>query len=154
MGCTPLKRHTRYQGAIVQNQQILLIKHRENKTGRSYWIFPGGGIESGETEEECVRREMKEETNLDVRILSLLSDRPYNEPGGIYQHVKTYLCEPTKGEASPGFEPEPEAASHYSIVETKWLDLRSESDWDPLLINDPLTYLPLQDVRRKLGYLA
>jgi len=71
-----LKRYTRYQGAIIQNNHILLINHCEHKTGRSYWIFPGGGIESGETEGECVQREMKEETNFNVRILALLFYEP------------------------------------------------------------------------------
>lgn len=146
-----MKRHTCYQGAIVKNHRILLIKHCEHKTGRSYWIFPGGGLESKEIEEECVQREMKEETNLDVRILSLLFDEPYYYPGGAYQSIKTYLCEPNTGEASPGIEPEPEAASHYSIVEAKWFDLRSEADWDPLLVNDPLTYLPLQKNPQETG---
>jgi 8-oxo-dGTP pyrophosphatase MutT (NUDIX family) len=110
----PLKRYTRYQGAIIQNNHILLINHCEHKTGRSYWIFPGGGIESGETEGECVQREMKEETNLDVRILSLLFDEPYYYHGRAYQRIKTYFCEPIKGEAGPGIEPE--AASHKALL--------------------------------------
>ena len=58
------------------------------------------------------------------------------------------------GEAKPGFEPEPEHAGHYSIVEAKWFDLRSEADWDTRLINDSWIYLPLQSIRRKLGYLS
>ena len=65
-------RDIRYQGAIIRDHQILLIKHRENEGGRSYWILPRGGIEPGKTEEDCVIREMKEETNLDVRVVSLL----------------------------------------------------------------------------------
>jgi 8-oxo-dGTP diphosphatase len=69
IGKRPLNRYTRYQGAIVRNHSILLIRQRENESGRSYWILPGGGIEPGETEEDCVRREMKEETNLDVRVV-------------------------------------------------------------------------------------
>ena len=147
-----MSRHTHYQGAIIQNHHILLIKHLEHKTGRSYWIFPGGGIESDETEEECVRREMKEETNLDIRVLSVLVDQP-SYPGDVYHQLKTYHCEPFEGKARPGFEPEPEAVSQYGIVAAQWFDLRSETDWDLLLVNDPLTYLPLQRVRRKLGYL-
>ena len=147
-----MNRHTRYQGAIVQNHHILLIRHREHNTGRAYWVFPGGGIETGETEEECVQREMKEETNLDIRIVSLLLDE-LGHPNGVYHSLKTYLCEPNTGEASPGMEPEPEAASHYSIVEVRWFDLRSEATWDPALVNDPFTHPQLQRVRRKLGYL-
>jgi 8-oxo-dGTP pyrophosphatase MutT (NUDIX family) len=76
IGKQPLNRYTRYQGAIVRNHSILLIRHRENESGRSYWILPGGGIEPGETEEDCVRWEMKEETNLDVQVSALLLDEP------------------------------------------------------------------------------
>lgn len=95
---------------------------------------------------------MKEETSLDVRCVSLLIDEP-DIPGSVYRQLKTYLCEPIKGEAIPGLEPEPQAASHYSIVETKWFDLCSEADWGLLLANDPLTYFPLQNIRKKLGYV-
>ncbi|OGN89078.1 MAG: hypothetical protein A2Z74_03255 [Chloroflexi bacterium RBG_13_46_9] len=145
-------RDTRYQGAIVRNHSILLIRHRENESGRSYWILPGGGIEPNETEEDCVRREMKEETNLDVRVVSLLLNEP-NPSKSTYRSRKTYLCAPDTGEASPGIEPELDAASWYSIAEVKWFDLRDESSWDTELITDPLTYDQLHRVRQKLGYL-
>jgi ADP-ribose pyrophosphatase YjhB (NUDIX family) len=146
-----MKRHTRYQGAIIKNRQILLIRHREHKTGRSYWAIPGGGMEPVETGEECVRREMKEETNLDVKVIALLMDEP-DYPGGTYQRLKTYLCEPLKGEASPGFEPEPDAASVYGIVEVKWFDLQSEANWGPEITDDPITYPQLKNIRRILSY--
>ena len=47
----------RYQGAIIRNQHILLLKQIEHASGRSYWQIPGGGIEPHETEEQCVQRE-------------------------------------------------------------------------------------------------
>ena len=146
------ERQTRYQGAIIKDHQILLIKHCEHESGRSYWILPGGGIEPGESEEDCVRREIKEEINLDVRIVSLLLNEP-NPTKSTYQSRKTYLCEPNTGEASPGIEPEPESARHYRIVEVRWFNLCSEAGWDATLITDPFTYAQLQRVRRKLGYL-
>jgi 8-oxo-dGTP pyrophosphatase MutT (NUDIX family) len=109
-------------------------------------------MEPGETGEECVRREMKEETNLDVQVRSLLMIEP-DYPGGTYQRLKTYLCDPMKGEASPGFEPEPEAASSYGIVEVKWFDLQSEVNWGADLTNDTITYPQLRKLRRISGYL-
>jgi 8-oxo-dGTP pyrophosphatase MutT (NUDIX family) len=153
-----MNRHTRYQGAIVRNHSILLIKQRVFPIGRIVWLFPGGNIEPGETEEECVRREMKEETSLDVRVVSLLLDgSPQSGDRTTYYRMKTYLCEPTTGEASPGIEPEYDpkvkAAGPPDIVEVRWFDLRSEATWDPVLVNDPIIYLPLQQVRKKLGYL-
>jgi ADP-ribose pyrophosphatase YjhB (NUDIX family)/RimJ/RimL family protein N-acetyltransferase len=146
------KRETRYQGAIVRDNQILLIRHREHESGRSYWILPGGGIEPGETGEDCVRREIKEETNLDVRVVSLLFDEP-DPTKNTYISRKTYLCESNSSKASPGFEPEPEAASWYSIAEVKWFDLRDESTWDSELTADLITYGQLQRVRSRLGYI-
>ena len=126
-----MNRHTRYQGAIVKDHCILLLKQRIFPSGRIIWLFPGGGLDSGETEEECVQREMKEETNLDVRVVSLLIDEPGN-PGDVYRQLKTYLCEPVGGEASPGYDPEYdpeiEAAGLHGIPEIKWFDLRSEED--------------------------
>jgi len=144
-------REIRYQGAILQDHHILLIKHRQHATGRSYWLFPGGGIEDSETEEECVIREMKEETNLEVRVKGLILDEP-GHPDGVYKWRKTYLCYPVSGEASPGYEPELEAAADYAISEVCWFDLRSTTAWLDELREDPYTYPQLIRLREKLGY--
>lgn len=146
-----LKRHTRYQAAIVRDHHILLLSHREHDTGRIYWVLPGGGIEPGESEEECVIREAREETGLDVNIERLLIDEPGLE-GGIYARLKTYLCTAQPGEASPGYEPEPEAAAKYAIHEVRWFDLRRPLDWDPVLVANPWTYPHVLRVREAIGY--
>ena len=36
------------------------------------WVVPGGHIEYGETIEEAIKREMKEETNLDIKLEKIL----------------------------------------------------------------------------------
>ena len=59
---------TRYQSAILRDGAVLLIRHREHATGVAYWLLPGGGIESGETPEATVAREMREGTALTVRV--------------------------------------------------------------------------------------
>lgn len=51
---------------IVQDDRILLVQHR--KGPKCYWLLPGGGLDFGETIEECVRRELLEETNLEVKL--------------------------------------------------------------------------------------
>ena len=143
-------RDVRYQGAIIRDDQILLIRHREHESERSYWLLPGGGIEPDETEEDCVRREIKEETNLDVSVISLLVEEP--DPTGVYRFWKTFLCEPGTTDASPGSEPEPEVASQYSIVEVKWFDLRTETKWPDELVSNSYTYGHLQWIRMKMDY--
>ncbi len=146
-----MARHTRYQGAIIFDHHILLIQHRRHADGRTYWVFPGGGIEADESEEECVLREMKEETNLEVTIEAVLFDEP-GHPDGIYEWRKTYLCRPVSGVASPGYEPEPEASNDYAITEVRWFDLRSEEEWGEDLVKDAITYSQLVNVRERLGY--
>jgi len=146
-----MARHTRYQGLIVENDSVLLIKHTERATGRSYWIIPGGGLDDDETEEECVIREVREETNLDVEIERLLFDEP-GHPNGVYRRRKTFLCKPVGGHPSPGFEPEVEASERYAITEVRWFDLRQETDWGHDLLTDPFTYPQLVNVRKELGY--
>jgi ADP-ribose pyrophosphatase len=51
----------------VQDDKVLLVKEvLEN--GKEYWIFPGGGVEFGESTEDAAVREMKEEIGLSVKI--------------------------------------------------------------------------------------
>ena len=122
MGTNTANRTIRYQGAILRGSRLLLIQHREHRTRRTYWLFPGGGREAGETEEECVQREMMEETGLEVRIVRLLLDEE-SRGGAIYQRYRTYLCDAPRGEARPGYEPEEDAAAHYAISKVEWFDL-------------------------------
>ena len=98
-----MHRNIRYQGAIIRGDHILLVKHTEHKDGQSYWIIPGGGREADETE-DCIRREMLEETGLKVKIKRLLLDEA-TEAKGIYSRHKTYLCRADDGVARPGYEP-------------------------------------------------
>jgi hypothetical protein len=44
-------RDARYQGAIVRDHCLLLIKHRFYADRHNYWLLPGGGREDGESEE-------------------------------------------------------------------------------------------------------
>jgi ADP-ribose pyrophosphatase YjhB (NUDIX family) len=104
-----------------------------------------------ESEEECIVREMKEETNLDVEVERLIIDEP-GHPDGVYQWTKTFLCRPIGGSASPGYEPELEAAAEYSITEVRWFDLRDETTWGDTLKQDPFTYPQLVKLREVLGY--
>ncbi|HRJ45560.1 MAG: NUDIX domain-containing protein [Caldilineaceae bacterium] len=147
-----MNRIIRYQGAIVRDGQILLIRQRQHDTGESYWLFPGGGREEGETEDGCVQREMWEETNLHVSVERLLLDEP-TESGAVYTRRRTFLCTVLAGVAAPGYEPEEDAAASYGIVEVGWFDLADESGWPVLVKEDNITYPQLLGVQRALGYL-
>jgi ADP-ribose pyrophosphatase YjhB (NUDIX family) len=51
---------------LVRDGAVLLVRHR--KPGREYWLVPGGGVDPGETLEEAGRREVLEETGLEVEM--------------------------------------------------------------------------------------
>jgi len=143
-------RDIRYQAAILHNGQILLIQHREHGNGRSYWLLPGGGRESNETPEQCVIREVQEETGLTVTVDRLLLDDPA-PTGDVYQRLHTYLCYPSTFTASPGMEPEPEASAVYSIAAVGWFALDNETQWHEQIAADPLTAPLLRRIRAALG---
>ncbi|MFX1567359.1 MAG: NUDIX domain-containing protein [Promethearchaeota archaeon] len=147
-----MSRTTRYQGAVILDDQILLIKHRHFKDGLEYWLLPGGGREEGETEEECVKREIKEETNLDIVVERLLLDRA-GQSNTVYCSYKTYLCKPLTNNAKPGYEPEPEANEVYEISEVGWFDLRSEEEWPSRQVLNRFMFQMLKEIQKKLGYI-
>jgi len=53
--------------ALVDDGEILLIR-RGRDPGRGLWAVPGGKIHHGETMKEAARREMLEETGLEVEV--------------------------------------------------------------------------------------
>jgi len=59
-------------GALIlnENDEIFLMKSPKWK---NKWIVPGGHIENGETMKECVKREVKEETGLDIDDVEFLT---------------------------------------------------------------------------------
>jgi ADP-ribose pyrophosphatase YjhB (NUDIX family) len=59
------------------------------------WCLPGGKVDRGETGDEAIRKEMKEETGLDVcssRLLFLQDSLP-TEPGGTHYLNLYFECE-------------------------------------------------------------
>jgi len=144
---------TRYQGAIIRDHHILLIKQLEHASGRSYWLLPGGRMEPDETEGKCVQRELLEETGLHVQVHSLLLDES-NLSGRSYQRRKTYLCSIVGGIAQPGQEPEAEYATAYSFTAVGWFDLRYPTGWNEQIVSDPIIYPLLQRIQAALGYVV
>lgn len=62
--------HKQIGVAIITNQQgeILIDKRKAGGEMGGLWEFPGGKIETGETVNECIAREIKEELNLEIVV--------------------------------------------------------------------------------------
>lgn len=65
--------------AVVERAGKVLLVRRRNPPYRDCWALPGGFVEYGESVEEAVVRELKEETGLEIRVKGLLG--VYSEPG-------------------------------------------------------------------------
>lgn len=59
-------------GVIEKDGKILIAKRKSGKCIGAKWEFPGGKLEDGETLEECLIRELKEELDIEVEIESYL----------------------------------------------------------------------------------
>ena len=135
-----MDRTVRYQAAIIHEELILLVK-QQLESGYEWWNVPGGGREAGETEEQCIVREVKEETNLDVKVECLLIDGPSHRHSP-YRYFKTFLCTPIGREARPD-----EAES----IDVKWFDLDDEAGLSLKFLNNETTFVMLQRIREALA---
>ncbi len=54
--------------ALVEKDNKFLLVKETLESGKEYWIVPGGGVEFGENLTDAIKREIKEETNLDIKI--------------------------------------------------------------------------------------
>jgi 8-oxo-dGTP diphosphatase len=100
-------------GVVIDDGRALLIR-RGSEPLRGEWSIPGGTLELGETLQEGVARELREETGIEVRVLDLIEvfDRVFREnaPAGTRENqrprfhfvIADYLCERISGEPRAG----------------------------------------------------
>ena len=65
---------------LISTETGIVVVKRRYDPGMGGWAFPGGFIDAEETVEEAAVREVKEETNLDVELESLLGVYSYVDP--------------------------------------------------------------------------
>jgi mutator protein MutT len=84
-------------GIVVSAGRILICRRRKNGSFGDYWEFPGGKCEAGETEEQCVRRELLEELAIAVTPLRALDPIEYEYPAARVR-LHPFLCRHDSGE--------------------------------------------------------
>jgi 8-oxo-dGTP diphosphatase len=115
-------------GIVISDGRVLLIR-RGSPPLQDQWSIPGGLLQVGETLREGVRRELFEETAIEVRVLELVEvfERIGLDGSGKARHhfvVLDYLCEALRGEACAGSDAadvawaRPEELGRYSLAET------------------------------------
>jgi len=63
---------------IEKDGNILLGRRKRGKFLKGVWEFPGGTVEKGETFEQCLLRELREEFSADARIMQFICSCDYD----------------------------------------------------------------------------
>lgn len=98
--------------AIIHKDHKILATQRGYGDQKGFWEFPGGKIESGETPEEALVREIKEELLLDIDVEEYITTVEYDY-SKFHLSMKCYKCSIKEGES-------PVLLEHESM---KWLSM-------------------------------
>ena len=96
---------------IVTNGEVLLVKHSsDEKPDYGYWLLPAGRVETGESLEEALKREVKEELSLRIKVVEKLVEHidPYTG-----DTLTNFLCYPLTSDIEISSE----------LSEAKWFGL-------------------------------
>lgn len=77
--------------AIIKQDKQYLIAKRGKGIHENIWEFPGGKVEENETLKEAIQREIQEELELDVEVISFVKDI-WDERSDVLLHVSAFLC--------------------------------------------------------------
>lgn len=137
----------RVYGILIDATHGLLVSD-EFIRGNFYTKLPGGGLEFGEGTRDCLVREFKEETGLDVTIGNHIYTTDFYQPSAfragdqilsIYYYVYPISLEPLQTRAIAfDFKPEEVADITGQAEHTRWIPLQQLSEADMSLPIDKI----------------
>lgn len=81
---------------LVHADRVLIARRRNGARRGGLWEFPGGKIRTGESPEQCLRREIQEELGVDIAVGDFLGESVYAYPDQTVR-LLAYLCRLTGG---------------------------------------------------------
>ena len=103
-------------GLIFREGKLLITQRHADAHLGGLWEFPGGKREAGETFQECLVRELREELGIEVRVRELFESVTHTYPEKTV-HLKFFVCELIGGEATP-----------LGCAQLKWVNLPELKD--------------------------
>jgi ADP-ribose pyrophosphatase YjhB (NUDIX family) len=103
-------------------QRAILLIQRNQEPNRGYWTLPGGFVESEETAEAAVVREIQEETGLHCSIVGLVGFRNRPDPD-VNTSYAVFLLDMISGELIQGPTDEIIQRGFYTLIEVRTMDL-------------------------------
>ncbi len=82
---------------IIKDDKYFIAQRNRNKHMGLSWEFPGGKVEKGETFEIALRREIKEELNIEINIKNKIGEENYKDDK-INVKLHYFICSHFNGE--------------------------------------------------------
>ena len=106
--------------AIIKKGDKIFITKRSYGEFADMWEFPGGKIELGETQEQALIREIKEELELDITNLNYLTTVEYNYPN-FHLTMHCFICEICGGTLNLNVHNDAKWALIEELSSQKWI---------------------------------
>jgi 8-oxo-dGTP diphosphatase len=114
---------------IIQRGKILLTQRQQHKRLGGYWEFPGGKLEEGETPQQALARELREELDITIAVGALLTTVYHRYDWGSAL-ILAYRCRYLEG-----------TLKHLEVVDHSWVEPRDLLNYDILPADRPIIEL-------------
>lgn len=140
------KQITVFAGCVVKDNKVLMLKRYEKECAEAHlkWEFPGGKVDFGETPQEAVKRELREETGVKVKVKTLL---PFSQVSywdyewGIQQTLCfCFFCK---------FIDQLPVEKDHHVAEIAWIDLDKVKDLKSLPGTNEIIALTREYIEKK-----
>ena len=119
----------RVRAIIKKGNKVLTIKRI--KSDCTYWVIPGGGVEQGETIEQALVREGKEELGVDLAVKDLVTEIISGKVETEGQIEYFYNAEIIGGRLGTGGGPEYQVDGQYvGGYESEWIQINKLDEYD------------------------
>ncbi|MFK5927562.1 MAG: (deoxy)nucleoside triphosphate pyrophosphohydrolase [Desulfuromusa sp.] len=111
---------------ILHRDKVLLTLRPKDKRLGGFWEFPGGKIEEGETPQFALKRELREELDIEIVVGSLLETVYHSYKWGNVR-LLAYMCTWQSGKIK-----------HLEVADHRWVAPANLLDYDILVADQPI----------------
>ena len=132
----------RVVAALILNQDQVLATQRGYGEFKDGWEVPGGKIEPGETPEQAIKREIREELATDIRVEQPLTTVEYDYPS-FHLSMECFICKVERGNPTLLEHEAARWLSYDELDDVEWLPA------DQLVVTEFNKYLVKRSVRER-----
>ena len=99
---------------ILKENQVLVAQRAPGENLEGKWEFPGGKVEPGETPQDCLKREIREELDIEIEVLDFFDESIYTYESGKIK-LLAFWCKWISGDITLKVHSQIVWASHYEL---------------------------------------